>query len=165
TDFDLKAHQDHAGKELQYFDEENKEKFIPWVIETSAGVERSFLVAMCDAYTEDEVGGEKRTVLKLANSLAPVKVAVFPLQKKGDLQEPAMKLYNELNDLFNCQYDVAGNIGRRYRRQDEIGTPYCLTVDFDSLEDKAVTIRERDTTEQSRIGMDKVREWLISRLI
>jgi len=165
TDFDLKSHQEHAKKELLYFDQETNEKFIPWVIETSAGVERCCLVAMCDAYDEDEIGGEKRTVLRFKHAIAPIKVAVFPLQKNPELQVPARKIYEELNDSFNCVFDVAGNIGRRYRRQDEIGTPYCVTIDFDSLNDQAVTIRERDTTEQVRIGMDKVKSWLLEKLL
>ncbi len=164
TDYDLRQHQEHSGKNLIYHDQESGEKYIPWVIETSAGVERSVLVAMCDAYEEDEIGGEKRTILKFKPEVAPVKVAVFPLQKKGDLQDVAMPLFKELKELWHCQYDVSGNIGRRYRRQDEIGTPYCLTIDFDTLDDKAVTVRDRDTTEQERIGLDKIKAWLTERL-
>ncbi|MCX6645468.1 MAG: glycine--tRNA ligase [bacterium] len=164
TDFDLKQHQEHSGKSLIYHNQETGEKYIPWVIETSAGVERSVLTAMCDAYDEDEIGGEKRTILKFNSNIAPVKVAVFPLQKKGGLEEIAMPLYRTLMEKWFCQYDEAGNIGRRYRRQDEIGTPYCVTIDFDTIEDKAVTIRERDTTEQVRIGLDKVKDWLVERL-
>ena len=139
--------------------------YIPWVIETSAGVERSCLVALMDAYDEDEIGGEKRTVMRFKPEVAPVKVAVFPLQKNPPLQEVAMKLYRELKGFWNVQYDVAGNIGRRYRRQDEIGTPFCCTVDFDSLEDHAVTIRDRDTTHQERVALDKVKTYLMERLI
>ena len=164
TDFDLKAHQEHSGKSLLYHDQEINEKFIPWVIETSAGVERSILVTIIDAYAEDEVGGEARNLLKFHPNVAPVKVAVFPLQKKGGMEEVAMPLFRDLQERWNCQYDVAGNIGRRYRRQDEIGTPFCVTVDFDSLEDKAATIRDRDTTEQVRIGLDNVKSWLFERL-
>jgi len=164
TDFDLKAHMEQSGKDLQYHDQETNEKYIPWVIETSAGVERSCLVAMIDAYDEDEIGGEKRTVMRFRPEVAPVKVAVFPLQKKAELQEVAKSLYMELKSQWSAQYDVSGNIGRRYRRQDEIGTPYCVTVDFETLDDKAVTIRERDTTEQVRIGLDNVKEWLFERL-
>ena len=164
TDFDLKAHQEHSGKELLYFDQETNEKFVPWVIETSAGVERSVLVTLVDGYHEDEIGGEKRTLMKFKPEVAPVKAAVFPLQKNADLQEIATKLYKELKDQWNVQYDLAGNIGRRYRRQDEIGTPYCVTVDFDTPKDESVTIRERDTTEQVRIGLDKVKGWLTERL-
>jgi len=164
TDFDLKAHQEHSGKELQYFDQETNEKFIPWVIETSAGVERSCLAAMIDAYAEDEIEGEKRTLMRFNAQVAPIKVAVFPLQKKAELQETATALYRELKQHWHVQYDVAGNIGRRYRRQDEIGTPYCVTIDFDTLEDKAVTIRERDSTRQVRISLDKVKEWLFEKL-
>ena len=165
TDFDLNAHQKHSGKDLLYFDQETNEKFVPWVIETSAGVERACLVAMVDSYAEDEIGGEKRTVMRFKPAVAPVKVAVFPLQKNTDLVETAQKLYHELKELWNVQYDLAGNIGRRYRRQDEIGTPYCVTIDFDTITDKAVTIRERDTTEQVRIGLDKVKGWLVEKLV
>jgi len=164
TDFDLKAHQEHSGKNLVYHDQETNEKYTPFVIETSAGVERSILVTIIDAYTEDEVGGEARNLLKFHPDVAPVKVAVFPLQKKGGLQEVAGPLFKELKEFWNCQYDTAGNIGRRYRRQDEIGTPFCVTVDFDTLEDKAVTIRDRDTTEQVRVGLDQVKNWLFERL-
>jgi glycyl-tRNA synthetase len=165
TDFDLNAHQKLSGKELLYFNQETNEKFIPWVIETSAGVERSCLVALCDAYSEDEIGGEKRTVLRFKPQVAPVKVAVFPLQKNPDLVETAQRLYKELKELWNVQYDLAGNIGRRYRRQDEIGTPFCVTIDFDTIQDQAVTIRERDTTGQVRVGLDKVKSVLMERLI
>ncbi len=164
TDFDLKAHIEHSGKNLEYHDQETGEKFVPWVVETSAGVERNILTAFVDAYTMDEVGGESRNVLKFHPHIAPVKVAVFPLQKKGGMQEVAKPLFEELSGLWNCQYDLSGNIGRRYRRQDEIGTPYCVTVDFDTLEDKAVTIRDRDTTEQERVGLDKVAMWLHEKL-
>jgi glycyl-tRNA synthetase len=165
TDFDLNAHMKHSGKDLLYFDQETNEKFVPWVIETSAGVERACLVALVDAYTEDEIGGEKRAVMRFKPAIAPVKVAVFPLQKNAELVETAQKLYHELKDLWNVQYDLAGNIGRRYRRQDEIGTPYCVTIDFDTIQDQAVTIRERDTTEQVRVGLDKVRGMLIEKLM
>jgi len=164
TDYDLKAHQEHSGKNMEYNDQLTGEKYIPWVIETSAGVERSVLVCLCDAYTEDEIGGEKRNLLKFHRHVAPVKAAVFPLQKNPELQEVARKLYVDLKERWNVQYDVAGNIGRRYRRQDEIGTPYCITVDFDTLEDKAVTIRDRDTTEQMRVSLDQVEQWLLERL-
>jgi glycyl-tRNA synthetase len=165
TDFDLNAHQNLSGKEMMYFDQETNEKFVPWVIETSAGVERSCLVALCNAYSEDEIGGEKRTVLRFKPQVAPVKVAVFPLQKNPDLVETAQRLYKELKELWNVQYDLAGNIGRRYRRQDEIGTPFCVTIDFDTITDQAVTIRERDSTEQVRVGLDKVKSVLMEKLI
>ncbi len=165
TDYDLKAHQDLSGKELEYFDQATNSKFIPWVIETSAGVERSCLVAMMDAYTEDEVAGEKRTLMRFHRQVAPVKVAVFPLQKKPELEEVARKVYKELKELWYVQYDVSGNIGRRYRRQDEIGTPFCCTVDFDTLEDQAATVRDRDTTKQERVALDKLRAYLLERLL
>jgi glycyl-tRNA synthetase len=165
TDFDLKAHQERSGKELLYFDQESNEKYIPWVIETSAGVDRSCLVAMVDAYAEDEVVGEKRTLMRFRPQVAPVKVAVFPLQKNAQLQEVAQELYRELKAHFFTQYDLSGNIGRRYRRQDEIGTPFCVTVDFDTLKDQAVTVRDRDSTEQVRMGLDRVKAYLLERLM
>lgn len=164
TDYDLASHQKMSGKELMYFDQETNDKFIPWVIETSAGVERSFLVALIDAYDEDEIGGEKRVVLRFKPEIAPVKVAVFPLQKNPGLVEIAQKLYVELKEKWFVQYDLAGNIGRRYRRQDEIGTPFCVTIDFDTLTDHQVTIRDRDSTEQVRISIDKVKSYLAERL-
>jgi len=151
SDFDLKSHIEHSRKDLSYFDDDTKEKFIPYVIETSGGIDRTFLVVLLDAYREEVVEGEQRVVLGFDKNIAPVKVAVFPLQRDEKLIGIAQNIYNELRGFMNCFYDQSGNIGRRYRRQDEIGTPYCLTVDFDTLEDKAVTVRDRDTMGQVRV--------------
>ena len=161
-DFDLTQHQTHAGKELAYVDPQSGEKFLPHVIEPALGVDRLTLAFLCDAYREEEVRGEQRTVLGLHHRLAPVKVAVLPLSKK--LEEPAAKVFDDLRRSFICEYDEAGSIGRRYRRQDEIGTPYCVTVDFDSLEDHAATVRDRDTMEQERIALDQLEGYLSDRL-
>ena len=162
TDYDLKCHEKVSGKDLKYFDEERKEKFIPYVIEPSAGVDRSSLAFLVDAYEEDETpsakgGVEVRTVLRFHNSLAPVKAAVLPLSKKNGLPEIGEKIYKELQKDFYVEFDDRGSIGKRYRRQDEIGTPYCITVDFETLEDNSVTIRYRDTLEQERVSIDNIR--------
>ena len=157
TDFDLKSHIDHSGKDLSYFDDESKDKYIPYVIESSGGIDRTFLVVMLDAYREEEVEGEKRVVLGFDKKTAPVKVAVFPLQKDEKLIEIAKNIYNDLRGFMNCFYDQSGNIGRRYRRQDEIGTPYAITVDFDTLEDESVTLRDRDTMVQERVKISELK--------
>ncbi len=153
TDYDLTQHMKFSGVDLNYVDPYTKEKYIPWILETSMGMGRCFLAVMSDAYTVEELeGGETRTVLKLHEDLAPVKYAVFPLLKnKPELVEKARKVYEELSRKFVCEWDDNGNIGKRYRRQDEIGTPYCVVIDFDTLEDDTVTIRHRDTTQQERI--------------
>jgi glycyl-tRNA synthetase len=149
TDWDLRRHSDFSGKDLSYFDDATKRRFIPYIIETSVGADRSTLAFLCDAYDEDEVAGEKRVVLRLSKRLAPIKAAVMPLSKKEPLVELAHQVHNSIRTLGLTQYDdTGGSIGKRYRRQDEIGTPYCITVDFDSLEDRQVTIRERDSTKQ-----------------
>jgi glycyl-tRNA synthetase len=152
TDFDLRRHAEFSGKDLSYFDDATKRHFLPFIIETSAGADRSTLAFLCDAYDEDEVNGEKRVVLRLSKRLAPVKVAVMPLSRKEDLVPLAHKVHESIRHLGLTQYDdTGGNIGKRYRRQDEIGTPFCVTVDFDSLDDQAVTIRERDSMAQRRV--------------
>lgn len=153
TDFDLTAHSDKSGKDLTYFDQENNERFTPYVIEPSFGLDRLFLAILESAYTEEKVKGEKRVVLKLAPEIAPVQVAVLPLSKNEKLAPLARKVYEELKNRFVCEYDETQSIGRRYRRQDEIGTPHCVTVDFDSLDDQQVTIRDRDTMKQDRIAI------------
>lgn len=158
TDFDLKQHQEFSGKKLEYFDQKNNKRYIPYVIETSIGLDRCALMVLCDAYREEEVDGEKRVVLKMHPELAPIQVGVFPLIKKPELVEIAQKLATELREDFSVQYDEAGSIGRRYRRLDEAGTPFCITVDFDGLEDNTVTIRYRDDMSQERIPIDKVGE-------
>lgn len=155
TDFDLKQHSEYSKVDLSYYDEEAKERFLPHCIEPSFGVDRTVLAVLCDAYTEDELGGEKRTYLKLAPSIAPVKVAVFPLLKnKPELIKRAREIYSVLKKEFAAvEFDDNGNIGKRYRRQDEIGTPFCVTIDFDTIEkDSAVTVRDRDTGKQERVG-------------
>lgn len=165
TDYDLTQHQNVSGKDLSYFDPETNERYIPYVIEPSLGVERSVLAVLCNAYDEEVVDAEKndvRVVLHLHPALAPVKAAVLPLSKK--LGEEAQKLSDELSKYFNVEYDEAGSIGKRYRRQDEIGTPYCITVDFDTLEDKCVTVRDRDTMQQIRLPLDEVKAYLDEKL-
>lgn len=161
TDFDLKQHMQAAGKDLSYFDPELNQKYVPYVIEPSAGVDRSLLAFLTDAYAEDVVEGEKRTVLKLHKALVPVQAAVFPLLKnRPELVETAKKLSGDLKKTMRIQYDDTGAIGKLYRRQDEIGTPFCITVDVQTLEDQQVTIRERDSMQQVRIGLDKVKGYL-----
>ena len=151
TDFDLKAHSQAAGRTLSYFDEASGEHIIPYVIEPSMGVDRCFLTLLIDSYVEEEVRGEKRVLMRLKSELAPVKVAVLPLSRNEQLVPTGQRVWDALRPHFTTQYDDAQSIGRRYRRQDEIGTPFCVTVDFDTLEDDSVTIRERDSMEQSRV--------------
>lgn len=164
TDFDLRQHSEHSGEDLQYFDQDVNERFFPHVVEPAAGATRTTFAFLIDAYHEEEVRGETRTVLRLHNRLAPYKVAILPLSKKPELIEPAARLAQDLRRHYMLEVDVTQSIGRRYRRQDEIGTPYCLTVDFDSLEDQAVTVRDRDTMKQDRIPMDNVLGYLQERL-
>jgi glycyl-tRNA synthetase len=170
TDFDLSSHTDASGTKMQYFDQANNERYTPYVIEPSFGLTRSMMAFLVDAYVEDEApnakgGVDKRTVLKLDPRLAPVKAAVLPLSKSEDLVPRAEKLADTLRRHWNVEMDVTQAIGRRYRRQDEIGTPFCLTVDFDTAEDQAVTIRERDTMQQERVALDQVESYLAARLI
>ena len=165
TDYDLGVHMDASGQKLDYYDQANDKRWIPYVIEPSAGLTRSLMAFLIEAYTEDEApntkgGVDKRTVLRLDPRLSPVKVAVLPLSRKDELPEIAQNIAAELRKYWNVEYDDAGAVGRRYRRQDEIGTPYCVTVDFDSLEDQAVTVRERDTMTQERIGRDNLVAYL-----
>lgn len=153
--YDLTQHQKGSGKDLEYTDPVDDSKYIPHIIESSVGVGRLFLAIMCEAYTEEKSDGDTRTVMKFHPSIAPVKVAVFPLlRNKPQLVAKAQEIYESLSKYFMCEFDDNGNIGKRYRRQDEIGTPYCVTVDFDSLDDNTVTIRNRDTTEQHRVKID-----------
>jgi glycyl-tRNA synthetase len=170
TDFDLTTHSEHSGKDLSFFDQTTGERYTPYVIEPAAGLTRSLMAFLVDAYAEDEApntkgGVDKRTVLKLDRRLAPVKAAVLPLSRHADLSPVARDLADRLRALWNVDFDDAGQIGRRYRRQDEIGTPFCITVDFDSLEDHAVTIRDRDTMAQERIALDQVQRYLAERLV
>ena len=159
TDYDLTQHQTVSGKDLTYFDAETNERYIPYVIEPSLGVERTVLSVLCDAYDEEELeGGDSRVVMHLSPALAPFKAAVLPLSKK--LADQAGEVYTELSKYFSVDYDDAGSIGKRYRREDEIGTPFCITYDFDSLEDKCVTVRERDSMEQVRIPIADLTAYL-----
>ncbi|MGH8923295.1 MAG: glycine--tRNA ligase [Acidimicrobiia bacterium] len=164
TDFDLRQHSEWSGVDLRYFDQEANERFHPYVIEPAAGATRTTFAFLIDSYNEEEVRGEKRVVLSLHPRLAPYKVAILPLSKKTELIEPAEKLAAELRRHFMLEVDLTQSIGRRYRRQDEIGTPYCVTVDFETLEDQAVTIRHRDSMEQDRVAMTGVHDFLTQRL-
>jgi len=164
TDFDLKQHSQFSKQELTYFDEEAKEHIIPYVIEPSAGVDRSFLAFLLDAYDEEIVEGELRVILHLHPFLAPVKVAVLPLSRREGLVNLAKEIYHQLRKYWMVQYDDAQSIGRRYRRQDEIGTPLCVTIDFLSLEDNAVTIRERDSMNQIRVPIAELKGTLQAKL-
>ncbi len=160
TDYDLRQHALYSGENLEYFDQATGERFVPYVIEPAVGPDRIMLAFLMDCYTEEEVNGEERTVLKLHPRLAPTKAAVFPLSKKEPVSTIARELYDELKGDYRIFYDDSGSIGRRYRRQDEAGTPFCVTVDFDTIEDKQVTIRDRDTLKQERIPIQAVRERL-----
>src|SRR5690606_26534040 len=165
TDFDLARHQEYSGKRLEYIDPVTNERFVPYVIETSMGVDRALLVVLADAYREEEVEGGERVVLGLDPRLAPVKVAVFPLVKKDGLPERAEKLVADLRSRgIPSFYDASGSIGRRYRRQDEAGTPWCVTVDGTTNEDGTVTIRDRDSLEQVRVASERVPDWVRERL-
>ena len=158
TDFDLGQHAKFSGKKIEYFDPEANESYTPYVIETSIGVDRTFLTIMSHSYTEEKLeGGDTRVVLKLPAALAPVKLAVMPLVKKDGLPEKAHEIINSLRFLFNCRYDEKDSIGKRYRRQDAVGTPFCVTVDYDTLEDDSVTLRYRDTMEQKRVKISDLR--------
>jgi len=164
-DWDLSNHAKHSGKDLSYFDEKTKKKYIPNVVETSGGVDRSALVVLLDAYHEEKVRKETRVVLKLDKDLAPIKVAVLPLvRNKEEIVKKAKEVYEILKPHFMSMYDDTGSIGRLYRRQDEIGTPFCITIDFDTLEDKKVTVRDRDTMKQDRIAIDKLIDFLQDKL-
>ncbi|MCR5185385.1 MAG: glycine--tRNA ligase, partial [Bacilli bacterium] len=159
TDYDLKRHQEHSGENLEYLDPETNEKYIPYCIEPSVGLDRLVLMTLCDAYDEEQIGeNDTRIVMHLAPSLAPYKAAVLPLSKK--LEEKAHEIEGILNKYLNVIYDDTGSIGKRYRRQDAIGTPFCVTVDFDTLEDNQVTIRERDSMQQVRLPIEKLVEYL-----
>ncbi|WP_174549622.1 glycine--tRNA ligase [Nocardiopsis trehalosi] len=169
TDYDLRTHSEASGTDLSFFDQENNERYIPYVIEPAAGVDRALLTFMLDAYSEDEAPNskgkmEKRAVMRLDPRLSPVKAAVLPLSRNADLSPKARDLAARLRKRWNVEFDDAGAIGRRYRRQDEIGTPFCVTVDFDTLEDDAVTVRERDTMSQERVSLDQVETYLVERL-
>ncbi|MDI9895518.1 glycine--tRNA ligase [Rhodococcus sp. IEGM 1381] len=170
TDYDLSVHSKASGQDLSYYEQATDTRYTPYVIEPAAGLTRSLMAFLVDAYTEDEApnakgGVDKRVVLKLDRRLAPVKVAVLPLSRNADLTPKAKDLAQQLRQYWNVEFDDAGAIGRRYRRQDEIGTPFCITVDFETLDDHAVTIRERDTMAQERVALDQVEGYIASRLI
>lgn len=162
TDFDLTAHMEHSGEDLRYIDPVTNERYVPYVIEPSVGVERLVLLFLADAYEEEQLDDDTRTVLRLHPALAPFKAAVLPLSRK--LAEPALELWHSLRKHFMVDYDETASIGKRYRRQDEIGTPFCVTYDFDSVNDHSVTIRDRDTMEQVRIPIDQVADWISERI-
>ena len=164
TDFDLRQHASSSGKDLSYYDEESKERIIPYVIEPSAGVDRSVLAFLADAYDEEQDKEGIRVVLRLHPALAPIKVAVLPLSRNEALLPLSEEIYADLRRCWMVQYDDAQSIGRRYRRQDEIGTPFCVTIDFQSLEDKQVTIRERDSMKQIRVPIDVLKTTLEAKL-
>jgi glycyl-tRNA synthetase len=170
TDFDLKTHIEHSGKDLSYFDQNKNERYVPYVIEPSFGLTRALMAFLVDAYSEDEApntkgGVDKRTVLRLDRRLSPVKVAVLPLSRNERLSPMARELAADLRKYWAIDFDDAGAIGRRYRRQDEVGTPFCVTVDFESLDDKAVTVRERDSMAQERVSLDRLRGYLAEQFV
>ena len=163
TDFDLKNHQETSGKKLEYTDQlDGNKKYLPYIVETSLGSDRCVLSIMCDAYGIENKGDrqKERTVMRFSPKVAPVKAAVLPLVKKSTIEEPARKLFEDIGRDYKAEYDSAGSIGRRYRRQDEIGTPLCITYDFDSLEDAAATVRDRDTMVQERIALEKIKDYI-----
>lgn len=163
TDYDLNQHQQFSGENMEYIDPITNEKYIPYVVEPALGVDRMFLTILCNAYAEETVGeNDTRVVLHLLPALAPYKVAVLPLSKK--LSEKAKEVYRNLSKEFNCDYDESGSIGKRYRREDEIGTPYCVTIDFDTLEDNSVTIRDRDTMEQIRLPISEINKYIAEKI-
>jgi glycyl-tRNA synthetase len=164
TDFDLKRHQEYSGKKLDYFDQAANERYVPYVVETSIGADRLALVALVDAYREEEVKGEARVVLGLHAALAPIKAGIFPLVNKDGMPDVARRIYDDLRPRFAVFYDDGGAIGRRYRRQDEAGTPFGITVDGQTLEDQSVTVRDRDTLAQERVAADRLAAYLTERL-
>ena len=162
TDYDLSQHQKTSGEDLQYFDDTTNEKYLPYVIEPSLGADRVVLAFLCEAYDEEELAeGDVRTVLRFHPALAPVKIGILPLSKK--LNEGAERIYDTLSKHYNCEFDDRGNIGKRYRRQDEIGTPYCITYDFDSENDNSVTVRDRDSMQQERVAIDQLENYFNGR--
>jgi glycyl-tRNA synthetase len=168
-DFDLSQHAKFSGKKLEYYDDQTKERFVPYVIETAAGASRGLMAFLSNAYDEDEAPTadgkvEKRTVLRLYPVLAPVKCAIFPLVNKDGLQEVSHKITDDLQRTFRVFYDESGAVGRRYRRQDECGTPFCVTIDYQSLKDDTVTIRDRDSMKQERIHKDKIKLYILDKI-
>lgn len=164
TNYDLSRHQEYSGKKMEYFDPQTNERYIPYVVETSAGLDRTILMLLCEAYREEEVRGETRTVMSFDPGLAPITAAVFPLVKKDGMPEVARRIEKDLRASFNVFYDEKGAVGRRYRRMDEAGTPFCFTVDGETLEDGTVTVRHRDSMEQDRINSDRTADYLSDQL-
>ena len=164
TDFDLNRHQEHSGKKLEYFDQAENARYVPYIVETSAGADRVTLTVLVDAYREEQVEGETRVVLGFHPNIAPVKAGIFPLVKKDGMPEIAVKLHHDLKKRFNCFYDDSGAIGRRYRRMDEVGTPFCLTVDGETAGSQTVTVRHRDAMNLERVSLDKVGSYIADRL-
>ncbi|MBU2529806.1 MAG: glycine--tRNA ligase, partial [Elusimicrobia bacterium] len=162
---DLAQHQDYSKKDLEYRDGETEKKFLPHVIEPTFGLDRTLLVVLLDAYTEEKVKDETRVVMKFNKQIAPVQVAVLPLSKKPELSNEAKAVFQMLQGSFRAMYDETGSIGKRYRRQDEIGTPYCITFDFDSLEDQSVTVRDRDSMKQERVKINELENYLKEKFI
>ena len=164
TDYDLSQHKEYSGKNLTYFDEQTRERYVPYIIETSVGLDRSLLVFLVDAYTEEQVRGERRVVLKFHPKLAPIKAAIFPLVKRDGMPEKARQIEGDLRRSFNVFYDEGGAVGRRYRRMDEVGTPFCITVDSETMQDDTVTVRDRDSMAQVRVPSSKLRTYLEDRV-
>ena len=164
TDFDLKKHQEFSGKDLSYFDEECRERYIPYIVETSAGADRTVLTVLADAYEEQQLEKDKRTVLHFHPAVAPIKAGIFPLVKRDGMPDLAHKITDILKPHYNVFYDAGGAVGRRYRRQDEIGTPFCITVDSETLENETVTVRERDSMQQERIKIDGLLMYLFNKI-
>jgi glycyl-tRNA synthetase len=164
TDYDLTSHQDKSGKKLEYFDTASNERYVPYVVETAIGLNRTVLVVLADAYAEETVNDEERVVLRLHPKLAPITAAVFPLVKKDGMPELAGEVADGLRTRFTVFYDAAGSIGRRYRRQDEAGTPFCITIDGQSTEDRTVTVRDRDTLEQARVPIDALEAYVADQI-
>ena len=164
TDYDLGRHQEYSGKSMEYFDQEQDSRYVPYVVETSAGASRSLMAFLVDAYEEEELEKETRTVLRFHPKLAPFKAAILPLVNRDGMDDIALRLYRDLQKHFKVFYDDSGSVGRRYRRQDEAGTPYCITVDSQTLEDQTVTVRDRDSMEQERVAMDALKGYLLEKL-
>ena len=160
TDFDLSQHQEHSGRKMTYYDPFEEERYTPYVVETSTGLDRTIFMLLCDAYYEEEVRGDTRSVLRFHPEIAPIRAGIFPLVKKEGLPDIAREIEQDLQQHFNVRYDERGSMGKRYRRQDEAGTPFCITVDFDTLDDQTVTVRDRDTMEQDRVAIDQLATYI-----
>ena len=164
TDYDLNRHQEFSGKDMTYFDDLARERYVPYIVETSAGCDRTLLTVLADAFEEQQLEKDTRTVLHFSPAVAPIKAAIFPLVKRDNMPEVAKKIYNDLKVYYNVFYDESGAVGRRYRRMDEAGTPFCFTVDTETLENNTVTVRDRDTMQQSRIKIDEIQNFLFQKI-